>query len=281
MSRHTTRLLVVVAGLSVARAAPVEIHPAGSTIAENLLRIELRFAQPQRLPFDIQRVKLIDARGEEVEGALLDLALPSADGRRVTVLMDPGPVKSGVGPNLDTGRALRAGDVVSLRIDDDAVGRSPLVKTWRVTAAVSHSIEAVAWRLTDPRAGSRDPLIVDLREPISSSGEGLIAVLDPAAVPCVEQRPSAQPTQPTQSGASLRLDRGRRGAILWSPTPSLKIPPETGPAPPSNSCEAARFAATSARQSSSCRSALVGLIWHSYIHCRSESTWVRHVSHPG
>jgi len=176
-------LLGVLAGLSVARAATVEIHPAGPTVPENLLRIELRFAQPQRLPFDVQRLKLTDARGEEIENALLDLTLPSADGRRITVLMDPGRVKSGVGPNLDAGRALRAGDVVRLRIDDDAVGRSPVVKQWRVASAVSHPIEAAAWRLTAPRAGSRDPLIVDLREPISSSGEGLIAVLDPSGRP--------------------------------------------------------------------------------------------------
>jgi len=176
--------LAVLAGLCAAAAtvpaAPVEIHPAGPAVPENLLRIELRFARPQRLPFDIRHLKLLDASGQELDGALLDLTLPNADGRRITVLMDPGRVKSGVGPNLAAGRALRAGESVRLVVDDPASGGPPVVKAWRVTAPLSQPIDPGAWRLSAPRAGSRDALVVDLRQPISSSGERLIAVLDAA-----------------------------------------------------------------------------------------------------
>ena len=178
MTKRLFVSVVMLAGQCCAHAASVEIHPAGPTIPENLLRMELRFARPQPLPFDSRRLKLVDADGREIENALLDLTLPSADGRRITVLMDPGRVKSGVGPNLDAGRAIRAGAMVSLRIDDATVGNSSVAKTWRVTAAVSHPIEPGTWQLSSPQADSRDPLVVDLREPISSSGEGLMAVLD-------------------------------------------------------------------------------------------------------
>jgi hypothetical protein len=170
--------LVALAGMAFAQAAPVEIHPAGPEVPENLLRFELRFDRPQRLPFDVERLKLLDGDGLEVQHALLDVALPDADGRRITVLLDPGRVKTGVGPNLDAGRALKAGATISLRVRGGDVDVSPAVKTWRVTAAVAQPLQPELWQLSPPRRGTRDALSVDLRTPISSVGERLIAVLD-------------------------------------------------------------------------------------------------------
>jgi len=181
-----------VASASAAHARPldVEIHPSAASVPENLLRIELRFPQPQRLPFDMRRVQLIDERGTVLEHALLDLALPSADGRRITVLLDPGRVKRDVGPNVEAGRALRVGQVVSLRVAPEpadpvrsarsARSAEPAVKRWRVTAAVQARLEPDTWRLSPPRAGSRTPLSVRLDAPISASAQALIAVADPA-----------------------------------------------------------------------------------------------------
>lgn len=175
--------LAILAAASSVQAGSVEIHPAGPTIPENLLRFELRFAQAQPLPFDVDRLKLLDANGQPIDNALLDLALPSSDGRRITVLMDPGRVKTGVGPNLDAGRALHAGDTVSLRVEDRVAGGAAVVKVWHVIAASSVRLDPAAWQVTEPRAKSRDPLIVDLRGPVSSSGEALIAVLDAGGRP--------------------------------------------------------------------------------------------------
>jgi hypothetical protein len=168
----------LVCASSMAVAGAVEIHPAGPEVPENLLRIELRFDRPQRLPFDSRRLALLDARGDEIPRALLDLTLPSSDGRRLTVLLDPGRVKRDVGPNVDAGRALVAGETVSLRVLDEPPGRAPTVKTWHVAPALSRPLEVEAWRWRPPRAGSREALVVDLRAPISSTGEVLIAVLD-------------------------------------------------------------------------------------------------------
>ena len=178
--RQACRLvaLMALAGMPLARAAFVEIHPAGPAVPENLLRFELRFDRPQRLPFDVERLKLLDGDGLEIQHALLDVALPDADGRRITVLLDPGRVKTGVGPNLDAGRALKEGSTISLRVVGRDVDASPAVKTWRVTAAVSHPLQPELWRFSLPRRGTRDELLVDLRTPISSAGERLIAVLD-------------------------------------------------------------------------------------------------------
>ena len=171
----------VIAGAAQARSLDVEIHPSAATVPENLLRIELRFPQAQRLPFDMRRVQLLDERGAVLEHALLDLALPSADGRRITVLLDPGRVKRDVGPNVEAGRALRMGQAVSLRVAPEITGDAePAVKRWRVTAAAEARLAPDTWRLSPPRAGRRAPLSVRLDAPISASAQALIAVADPA-----------------------------------------------------------------------------------------------------
>jgi hypothetical protein len=174
--------MLALAGATGVWATPVEIHPTGDTVPENLLRIELRFRQPQRLPFDMKRLTLLDGQGVVLDNALLDLALPNADGRRLTVLMDPGRVKGGVGPNLDAGRALHVGQRVSLRVAADAGDASgaAAVKTWRVTEAMSNRLAPADWLLTRPRARSRDALVVDFHDAVSASAEGLIAVTDGA-----------------------------------------------------------------------------------------------------
>jgi len=164
----------------VANAAPVEVHPAGSSVPENLLRIELRFDRPLRGFFDVGQLRLVDAEGLPIEHAFLDLALPSADGRRVAVLLNPGRVKSGVGPNRALGRALHAGGQVRLVLDDPATGFGPVVKTWTITAFQSQGPQPRLWSLTPPTVHTRQALVVRLRAPISASSQEMIAVRDAA-----------------------------------------------------------------------------------------------------
>jgi len=163
-----------------ARAAPpvATIYPSGPTIPENLLRIELRFSAPLRMPLSIEHVKLLDAEGREIEGAFLDLPLPGADPRRVTLLMHPGRVKSGVGANLALGRALHAGSPVTLRVDDPSLGR-PILKSWQVTAFNADPPDPSRWNFAIPVEGRRSPLRVHLHAPISSTADNLIAVRGP------------------------------------------------------------------------------------------------------
>lgn len=175
---HRGVALASLAAACVAHAAAVDIHPAGPAVPANLLRFELRFDRPQPLPFDVERLALLDAEGQEIRHALLDVALPDGDGRRIAVLLDPGRVKTGVGPNLDAGRALTEGATISLRVAAGDADVPPVVKTWHVTAAVSQPLRPEQWLVRAPRRGTRDALSVDLRTPISSVGERLIAVLD-------------------------------------------------------------------------------------------------------
>lgn len=177
-------VVAVLACLQVAMASPVAVsqsatvYPSGSSVPENLLRIEVRFARPLRTPLEVSQIKLLDALGDKIEDAFLDLILPSADGKWVTLLMHPGRVKSGVGPNVALGRALQNGSTVRFVLDHPALAY-PLIKVWTVTAFDAQPPQPENWSFKVPRLQSRDALIVHLGQPISSSAETLIAVRGP------------------------------------------------------------------------------------------------------
>jgi hypothetical protein len=156
----------------------VTIYPSGASVPENLLRIEVRLSAPLRAPLDLSRVRLLDEQGREIPEPFLDLALTSANGRRMTLLLHPGRVKTGLGANLALGRALQAGNAVTLVIDDPALGRD-LRKSWQVIAAETEGPAPSRWVMNQPVAGTRAPLVVRLQAPISAASDDLIAVRQP------------------------------------------------------------------------------------------------------
>ncbi len=169
-------LLFAAASATALIAKPsVLIYPSGPTVPENLLRIELRFSSPLKPPLTLDQIKLTDAESVEIKDAFLDLPLPSADGKSVTILFHPGRVKSGVGANLALGRALHAGTTVTLVINHPALAK-PVRKRWQVTAFDAESPQPAYWTFVPPRRGSRSPLVLHLDKPISSSAEHLIAI---------------------------------------------------------------------------------------------------------
>lgn len=159
-----------------ASAAPATVTPSGATVPENLLRIELHPSRPLRHPLAMDHVRLVDDLGKAIDGAFLDLPLPSADGRTVTLLLHPGRVKSGVGANLALGRALHAGDDVTLVVDDPQFA-APLRHRWHVTAAAA--LKPGRWHADAPRAGTRAPLRLVLDAPLDASSARLIALRGP------------------------------------------------------------------------------------------------------
>jgi hypothetical protein len=175
-----TGLLLSVASAALGMGAgPTGVaYPSGPTVPENLLRIELRFSAPLRTPLNIDNVKLIASDGVEIEHAFLDLPLPSADARRVTILLDPGRVKSGLAENVVLGRALHAGSKVTLVVDEPELSL-PIRKTWYVTAFDANPPRPSLWTFRPPRWGTRDPLEVHLDAPLSSTAESLIAIRGP------------------------------------------------------------------------------------------------------
>jgi len=168
----------MLAAFAPAAGAATLISPSGDSIPENLLRIGLQFDAPLGSQLDMRHVRLMDASDQPIDNALLDIPLASRDGKRVSLLLHPGRIKTGVGPNLAVGPALHEGATVVLLIDDPQLPR-PLKKSWSVGPAISANIDVQAWRIQAPQAGTRKPLRLEFPAALDAGSLQMIAVASP------------------------------------------------------------------------------------------------------
>jgi hypothetical protein len=166
-------LLAAMAAMAAVTARAASVSPASATVPANLLRVQIHLDAAAPALLDLRRVHLFDTRGVEIERAFLDLPLPSRDGRTLTLLLHPGRIKTGVGPNLQLGPALRAGRTVTLVIDGLA-----LRKRWTVTSAARQRLDPAVWRINTPRSGFATALGVRPNVTLGADARALIAVAD-------------------------------------------------------------------------------------------------------
>ena len=126
----------------------------------------------------IDQLALLDSDEREIDSPFLDLPLPSADGRRVAILLHPGRVKSGLQANLRLGRALQRAEKVTLVIRHPELGPE-VRKEWEVTASDIEPPQPERWTFEPPREGTLDPVVVQLDGPVSSTAESQIAIAGP------------------------------------------------------------------------------------------------------
>jgi hypothetical protein len=168
----------VMALLPALAAAAATVTPSGEAVPENLLRIVLHPDRPLAAPLDMRHVALFDSAGAPIDGAFLDLPLAGSDGRSVTLLLHPGRIKTGVGPNLALGPALHAGETVRLRIDDPQLGRV-VEKRWRIEPPLRQRITPEQWTLNAVKPGSRQPLTVILPTALDGDAAPLLGLQGP------------------------------------------------------------------------------------------------------
>ncbi|MEL6203534.1 MAG: hypothetical protein AAFR39_14395 [Pseudomonadota bacterium] len=147
-----------------------EVYPTGPELPENLLRFYVYFSAPMGQGDILDHVELLDEAGN----ALPDVFLPSryelwsSDRTRLTVLLDPGRVKTGLVANRALGRALVSGAKYSLRISSGVRDENncPLladhVKSFTAVTADVASPLPENWELALPTAGTRAPLTIQL-----------------------------------------------------------------------------------------------------------------------
>jgi hypothetical protein len=157
----------------VARAVVTGVRPSAPVLPANLLRLYLQFSRPMREGDAAGHLVLLDDSGHAVAGAWLDpgLELWDASHRRLTVLLDPGRIKRGLGPNLELGPPLVEGRRYRLRVDPgwrDADG-APLARgfthEFRVGPAERRALDPSSWQVTSPAGGTTDPIV--LRSPVA------------------------------------------------------------------------------------------------------------------
>jgi hypothetical protein len=148
------------------------VYPSTDVLPENQLKLYVHFTAPMRTGEAWTRIHLLDASGKPVELPFLEIdqELWNPDHTRLTVLFDPGRIKRGVLPLVEIGPSIRAGARYTLVIDRDWVdGRGaplaePYRKEFRVAAPDREPIDPAKWRISAPRAGASDPLVVTFPE---------------------------------------------------------------------------------------------------------------------
>jgi hypothetical protein len=163
--------------IPAARGAPPHVErvfPSAGLLPENQLKMYVHFSAPMSRGEAYRRVRLLDGKGKEVELAFLEIEqeLWDPSGRRLTLLFDPGRIKRGLVPHNEVGPALKPGGRYVLVVEPgwpDATGTpavEPFRKEFTVTDADREPPDPAQWKIAAPRAGTRDPLVVDFPDPL-------------------------------------------------------------------------------------------------------------------
>ncbi len=169
--------------------AVARVYPTADALPENLLRLYVHFTAPMRRGEAYDHIRLLDAAGKPVTTPFLTLGeeLWDPDGRRLTLLLDPGRVKHDLKPREELGPILEAGKSYTLEIDGrwrGADGR-PLAqsfrKSFKAVAAETRPVEPAGWKLHAPPAATREPLVVTFPKPLDHALLGHVLHVQDAA----------------------------------------------------------------------------------------------------
>jgi hypothetical protein len=150
------------------------VYPTSNRLPENQLKFYLHFSAPMTQGNVYRHIKLLGPAGKEVDLPFLELQdeLWDAQGKRFTLLFDPGRIKRGLKPREELGPVLEEGKTYTLVIDrkwTDAEGQ-PLQKSYRKTFKVlapqNNRPDPKEWKLQPPRAGASKPLTVRFPRPL-------------------------------------------------------------------------------------------------------------------
>jgi hypothetical protein len=159
---------------------PIRISPEAEVLPANTLRFYIHFPRSAEAHFDRDHLWLLNEEEQVVRDPFLVLPqeLWSVDGRRLTVLMEPGRIKRGLGADPSHEPALVVGRTYSLVVT--ALGQTAR-RAFRVSDPVLEAVDETRWRLVSPTAGSLDPAVVHFDRVMDAAlCEDEIGVLTPA-----------------------------------------------------------------------------------------------------
>jgi hypothetical protein len=198
-------------------AHAVRVFPSGTELPQNLLRMHLYFDEAPNVDAVASAVRLLGKDGHEIAHPFLDLhdGLWDATGTRMTLLLYPGRIKSGLAARDTLGPSMQAGRAYQLVLDmgrlfGDAAPASNLhTTTFNVIGPLESALDASAWELKPPAEGSSQPLRLAFKRPLDRMNlEHAFALLSPGGgqlpfgltVSAFEHEVMLLPTQPWPSG---------------------------------------------------------------------------------
>jgi hypothetical protein len=155
-------------------ARVVAVYPTSDVLPENLLKFYIEFSAPMRQGNVYKHLQLLDDAGKEIELPFLELSqeLWSKDGKRLTVLFDPGRIKQGLKPREVSGPVMEAGKRYTFVIRNkwhDATGQ-PLNRTYRKDFKCSPpditQPKPTNWSFSAPQRDRKLPLSITFTEPL-------------------------------------------------------------------------------------------------------------------
>jgi hypothetical protein len=175
-----------IAATEYAAAGVAAVEPRVDRLPANLLRFYLYFSAPMAQGNVYSHIHLARSDGSRVPSPFLKLSgeLWNREQTRLTVLLDPGRIKRGVGPNLEAGPAMIEGETYILRVEPgmrDARGRvlkEAFEKIFVAIAPERERLDPRRWMITTPDHGSREPLRVETAVHIDSGAfDGAIRIV--------------------------------------------------------------------------------------------------------
>ncbi|HEY2707266.1 MAG TPA: hypothetical protein VGI95_04375 [Caulobacteraceae bacterium] len=157
-------------------ARVLSVTPSADVWPENILRFYVTFSAPMRIGVAWDHIRMLDAAGRPMGGMFveIDQELWDPEGRRLTVLFDPGRIKRGLVDNINEGPPFQVGERCTLQIEhfwrdsaNDLLAQ-PFEKTVTISAPLREGLDPADWRLTPPTA-SNSPLTVDFPRPLDAA----------------------------------------------------------------------------------------------------------------
>ncbi|HVV46553.1 MAG TPA: hypothetical protein VHC72_15175 [Bryobacteraceae bacterium] len=150
------------------------VYPSADALPANLLRFYIWFSAPMSKGEAAARLHLLDSKGKPLPAVFLSgEELWDPAGTRLTMTLDPGRIKRGLTSNMALGAAIVDGRRYTLAIDkewNDARGVAMVEgfrKAFRGAPADRTPPDPKQWRITPPRGGTRDALVVAFGEPLN------------------------------------------------------------------------------------------------------------------
>ncbi|MEO1654202.1 MAG: Ig-like domain-containing protein, partial [Bacteroidota bacterium] len=152
------------------------IFPSSDTLPENQLKLYIHFSAPMRPGQGLKFIQILDEQGQDIAPFLpLPEELWDQEQKRLTVLFDPGRIKRGLVPHLESGKPLQEQHKYQIWIKSDFKDQRgrPLVADFRkdfyTTKADRISPSPEAWRLEIPLPGTKEPLKIKFEEALDAA----------------------------------------------------------------------------------------------------------------
>ncbi|QVL32947.1 hypothetical protein KIH39_03245 [Telmatocola sphagniphila] len=147
-------------------AKVTHVYPSADNLPENLLRFYIHFDQPMKVGDAYPNLKLLDSAGKALDRPFLELdeELWSPDGKRFTLLLDPGRVKRELKPHEEMGPVLEDGKTYTLVIGRQwktQAGdflKEEFRKKFSTLPRIEDRLDEKKWKVVTPNAATKEPV---------------------------------------------------------------------------------------------------------------------------